>query len=72
MSERLVRSPHSFLLTLQSTEPPIRLAPVALSLDKMRPELEVLLNSYHRLMSRLKSLQNIRSYSTHIQDILLN
>jgi hypothetical protein len=72
MSERPVSSPHSFLLTLQYAQPPIRLAPVDLSLDKMRPGLEAVLNSYHCLFSRLKSPEIIPSYSIPVQDMLLN
>jgi len=66
MSERLVPSPRSFLLTLQSTHP-IRLATVACSLDKMRPGLEALLNTCHRLTPRLKSFETIPSYSIYVQ-----
>ena len=72
MSDRQVPSPHSFLLTLQSTLPPTRLAPVVVSLDKMQPELQAVLKSLHRLLSRLKSLEAIHSYSIHVQDMLLN
>ena len=57
MSDRLVSSPHSSLLTLQSTQPPIHLAPVAVSLDKMLPRFAAVLNSYHCLMSKLKALK---------------
>jgi hypothetical protein len=61
MSDRPVPSPHSFLLTLQSTQPPIRFAPLALSLDKLRSVLEAVPFSYHPLLSRLKSLETIPS-----------
>ena len=72
MNDRLVPSPYSFLLTLQSTQPPIRMAPLVLSSDKMRSALEAVLISYHRQLSRLKSLETIPSYSIHVQDMLLN